>query len=172
VDKSAGAFLTGIPDAKGDFQIQNVYPGPYQILSGPSPPQYYLDSIRIGGRDALESGVEILPGAQPLTVVYKPGGGAVRGTVENCAAGTVRLLPRDKAMRRPGFLLFASCDSNDRYAIAAVRPGDYYAIAIAGDSPTRWYAAMWDDDGLVNNASTVTVRAGENSSADLRAIKQ
>jgi hypothetical protein len=31
---------------------------------------------------------------------------------------------------------------------------------------------MWNDDGLVNNASTVTVRAGENSSADLRAIKQ
>jgi hypothetical protein len=31
-DKPAGAFLTGIPDANGDFQIQNVYPGPYQIL--------------------------------------------------------------------------------------------------------------------------------------------
>jgi hypothetical protein len=30
---------------------------------------------------------------------------------------------------------------------------------------------MWDDDGLVNYAGTVTVRAGENSSADLRAIK-
>jgi hypothetical protein len=171
-DKPAGAFLTGIPDAKGDFQIQNVYPGAYQILPGPSPSQYYLDSIRIGGRDALESGVEILPGAQPLTVVYKLGGGTVRGTAENCAAGTVRLLPHDKAMRRQGFVLFAPCDSNDRYAIAAVRPGEYYALAIAGDSPTPWYATMWDDDGLVNNASTVTVRAGENSSADLRAIKQ
>jgi hypothetical protein len=171
-DKPAGTFLTGIPDAKGDFQIQNVYPGPYQILPGLSPPQYYLDSIRIGGRDALESGVEILPGAQPLTVAYKLGGGTVRGTVEKCAAGTVRLLPHDKAMWRQGFVLFAPCDSNDRYAITAVRPGEYYALAIAGDSPTPWYATMWDDDGLVNNASTVTVRAGENSSADLRAIKQ
>jgi hypothetical protein len=170
-DRPADAFLTGIPDAKGDFQIRSVYPGPYQILTGPSPPQYYLDSIRIGGHDALESGVEILPGAQPLTVAYKLGGGTVRGTVEKCAGGTVRLLPHDKAMRRQGFVLFAPCDSNDRYAIAAVRPGDYYALVIAGDSPIPWYATMLDDDGLVDNAGTVTVRAGENSSADLRAIK-
>jgi Carboxypeptidase regulatory-like domain len=170
-DRPAGAFLTGIPDAKGDFQIRNVYPGPYQILPGPAPAQYYVDSIRIGGHDALESGVEILPGAQPLTVAYKFGGGTVRGTVEKCAGGTVRLLPHDKAMWRQGFELFAPCDSNDRYAITAVRPGDYYALVIAGDSPIPWYATTWEDDGLVNNASTVTVRAGETSSADLRAIK-
>jgi len=31
--------------------------GPYQIFPGASPPQYYLDSIRIGGHDALASGV-------------------------------------------------------------------------------------------------------------------
>jgi uncharacterized GH25 family protein len=171
-DKPAGAFLDGVPDAQGDFQIQNVYPGSYQILPEPSPPQYYLDSIRIGGRDALESAVEILSGVQPLTVTYKLGGGTVRGTAENCAAGTVRLLPHDKAMWRPGFVLFAPCDSNDHYAIAPVRPGEYYLVAIAGDSPTPWYATVWDDDALVKTAGTVTVRAGENSSADLRAIKQ
>lgn len=136
-----------------------------------SPPRYYLDSIRIGGRDALESGVEILSGALPLTVAYKLGGGTVRGTVERCAGGTVRLLPHDKTMWRPGSVWFAPCDSNDRYQLAAVRPGEYYALAIAGDSPTPWYAAKWDDDGLLNNAATVTVREGENSSADLRAIK-
>jgi hypothetical protein len=31
---------------------------------------------------------------------------------------------------------------------------------------------MWDDDGLVNNANTVTVRKGENPLSDLRALKQ
>ena len=171
-DKPAGTFLTGVPDAKGDFQLQDVYPGRYQILPGLPPPQYYLDSIRIGGHDALESDVEILSGAQPLTVAYKLGGGTVRGTVENCASGTVRLLPHDKAMWRPGFVFFAPCDSNDRYAIAAVRPGEYYVLAIAGDSSTPWYATTWDNDALLNRSASVTVRAGENSSADLRAIKQ
>ena len=171
-DKPASAYLTGIPDGTGDFRIQNVYPGTYQIFAGLSPPQYYLDSIRIGGRDVLGSGVEILPGAQPLTVVYRLGGGTVSGTVEKCAGGTVRLLPHDKAMWRPGFVLFAPCDSNNHYAIAAVRPGEYYALVIAGDSPIPWYAANLDNDGLVNYAGTITVRAGENSSAGLRAIKQ
>jgi uncharacterized GH25 family protein len=160
------------PDAKGDFEVQNLYPGTYQIVPGPAPPQYYLDSIRIGDRDALESGVEMIPGAQPLTVAYKFGGGTVRGTVERCAGGTVRLLPQDKAMWRQGFAFFAACDSNDRYEIHAVRPGQYYALAIAGDSSTPWYGAMWEDDGLLRNASTITVRAGESSMADLRATRQ
>jgi uncharacterized GH25 family protein len=170
-DTPAGAFLNSIPDAQGDFQIQKIYAGLYQILPGPSPLQYYLDSIRIGGHDALESDVEILPGAQPLTVTYKFGGGTVRGTVEKCAGGTVRLLPHDKAMWRQGFVFLAPCDSTDRYAITAVRPGEYYALVIAGDTPIPWYATALDDDGLVRNASIVTIRDGENSWADLRAIK-
>jgi hypothetical protein len=171
-DKPAGAFQTGAPDADANFQIQNVYPGPYQILPGPAPPLYYLDAVRIGSYDALAQNIEIAPGAQPLTVTYKPGGGTVRGKAETCASGTVRLLPHDKVMRRPGFIFYAPCDSNDRYEITSVRPGEYYAIAIAGNSPTPWYATTWDDDGLLNAATTVTVRANENSSADLRAIKQ
>jgi hypothetical protein len=171
-DKPAGAFLTANPDAKGDFRLQDVYPGLYQILPGPAPLGYYLDSIRIGGQDALGAAVEVAPGVQALTVTYKPGGGTVRGKVENCAAGTVRLLPRDKTMRREGFVWFAACDANDRYEIAAVRPGEYYVIAIAGNTPVPWYATTWDDDGLLNTARAVTVRAEENSSADLRAVQQ
>jgi hypothetical protein len=170
-DKPAGAFLEATPDAAGNFQIQNVYAGAYLILPNAAPPQYYLDSIRIGGRDAIEPDVEIPSGAAQLAVVYKPGGGAVRGKVENCASGTVRLLPRDKSLRRQGFIFFAACDANDSYTITSVRPGDYYALAIAGDSPTPWYASTWDDDTLLVYAGLVTVRSGENTSADLHAIK-
>jgi len=168
----AASFLTAFPNANGELQIRNIYLGPYQILPGPVPPQYYLDSIQIGGRDALGSEVEITSASQPLTVTYNFGGGTVRGAVENCAAGTVRLIPRDVALRRPGFVLFAACDSNDRYQVTAVRPGEYCVLAIAGDSHTAWYANMSDDDALVTNAHTVTARDGENSSADLRAIRQ
>jgi hypothetical protein len=168
----AASFLTAHPNATGEFQLRNVYSGPYQMLPDPAPPQYYLDSIQIGGRDALGSEVEITPASQPLTVTYKSGGGSVRGAVENCAAGLVTLIPRDVALRRPGFILFAACDSNDRYQVSAVRPGEYYLFAIAGDSHTAWYANMTDDDALIRNAGTVTVRDDENSSADLRAISQ
>jgi hypothetical protein len=166
----ASAFLTGTPNSAGDFQIPNVYPISYQILPGPPPPRYHFGSIRIGDYDGLGS-VELVPGAQPLTVVYRFGGGTVRGKVENCAGGTVRLLPHDKALWREGFLYFAACDPNDRYEITAVRPGEYYAIATAGNSPIPWYATSWDDDSLLNQAASVTVRSNENSSADLHAIR-
>jgi hypothetical protein len=167
----AGPFVDTVAKATGEFQIPRVYPGTYQILPGPAPPQYYLDSIRLGGYDALGSAVEIASGAQSLTVVYKYGGGAVRGKAENCASGTVRLIPQDKTLWREGFLKFTPCDSNGRYEIASVRPGDYYVIAIAGDSPIPWYGTAWDDNNLVQNAVTVTVRVGESTGADLRAIR-
>jgi hypothetical protein len=72
-------------------------------------------------------------------------------------------------MRRPGFFYSAPCDANDRYEIGAVRPGEYYALAFAGGDPDPWYRSRWDD-ALLNQAARVTVRAGEASSADLRAI--
>jgi len=40
---------------------------------------------------------------------------------------------------------------------------------MAGNSPTPWYEAMWDD-GPLREASRVTVRAGETSSAEIRLI--
>lgn len=165
-------FLTATPDSRGDFHVANIYSAGYQILPGPAPPQYFLDSIRLGGSDALEADTALTPAVPPLVVTYRYGGGNVRGTVEKCAAGTVRLLPRDKALRRPGFVLFAPCDSNDRYELTSVRPGEYYAVAIAGDSSTSWYATTWDDDVLLPNATTVSVRDGQNSTADLRAVRR
>jgi len=165
----------GNPDAKGYFTVlQNLYPGPYQIFSlGEPPPQYYLDSIRLGDRDALASGVQILSGSEPLTITYKLNGGTVNGTVEKCASGEVALVPQDTALRRPGFARFVPCDSNGRYTISAVRPGEYYVLAIAGDGGAAGLSAIATatlDDGLLAQASSVTVRAGETSSADLRAI--
>ncbi len=168
-DTPGGGFRTGDPDAAGGFTIPNLYPGPYEVLPGPAPPGYYLDSIRLGDRDALASDVPILPWAPPLVVTYKSAGGSVRGTVEKCASGAVWLIPEDKTLRRSGFLWFVPCDSFDRYAVTAVRPGDYYVLAIAGDSPTPWYEAI-GDDGLLTEADKVTVRAGEASLVDLRAI--
>jgi hypothetical protein len=62
----------------------------------------------------------------------------------------------------------AKCDSNDRYEITAVRPGEYYALAFAGDGAFPWTVIL--DGSLFNQASRLTVVAGETTSADLRSI--
>jgi hypothetical protein len=51
--------------------------------------------------------------------------------------------------------------------VAAVRPGDYYALAFGepGGVPQL-------DDILIGNAGHVTVHANETVSADLRAIRR
>jgi len=107
--------------------------------------------------------------------VFKTNGGMVRGTVEQCASGGVVLVPQDPAMRWPDLIREARCDGAPsgpgRYEITAVRPGEYYALALSGDGSTPFWTPKWDE-ALLSQASRVTVRPGEASSADLRAIPQ
>jgi len=160
----AGAALAE-PDANGDF-VLDAYPGVYRI--GPlflqSPPPYYLDAIRIGGADLATQDVEISSDAG-ITVVYKTDGGSVRGKAENCASGGVILVPADPARRRPVFSRSVACDSSGNYEVDAVRPGDYYALAFAGNGPV-----LTLDEVLLNQAVKVSVRAGEATSADVPTI--
>ena len=160
----AGAIAN--PDAKGDFIVQDAYPGVYRLapLLQPPPPPYYLDEIDVGGQDLAKQEVEISSDAA-ITVMYKSDGGSVRGSAENCASGGVLLVPADPVLRRPGFSKSGPCDAAGHYEIRAVRPGDYYALAFAGNGPV-----LALDQALLNQAVKVTVRAGEASSADLRAI--
>jgi Carboxypeptidase regulatory-like domain len=154
------------PDAGGNFSFPNIYPGNYRIVPMPPPPPYYLDGVRVGETDLGGQEVE-LSSEVPVTVLYKTNGGTVRGTVEKCASGPVLLVPQETTRQRLGFLRAAQCDSNDRYGITGVRPGEYYALAFAGDGPLPEL-----NEGLLKQASKVTVRAGEASLADLSAISR
>jgi hypothetical protein len=167
------------PDGKGDFTVTNLYPGSYVIQPGflsPTTGPYYLDSIRLGERDALES-VQIESGALPITVTYKLNGGTVRGSVESCGAGEVLLIPQDPALRRNGFIHQTSCAQNGRFEIPAVRPGEYYGFALAVDAPAGVRRKLHGfhpelDQNLINQSVRITVRSNEATLADLRPIKQ
>jgi hypothetical protein len=161
----AGAALA-TPDAEGDFAVRDAYPGVYRFgpQLQPSPPPYYLDAIRLGDKDLSEQDVEISSDIA-VSVIYKADGGTLRGTAENCHAGGVLLIPANPALRRPGFSRSGACDAAGHYEVQAVRPGDYYALAFAGDGPV-----LTPDDALLNQAVKVTVRSGEATSADLRAV--
>jgi hypothetical protein len=172
-------FFEGAADGEAGFTIKNLYPGPYQILPSPPPAPYYLDSIRFGARDAAGSNVEILPGDLPLTVTYKLNGGTVRGAVEGCAAGQVVLIPQDPALHRDGFIRRTSCGQNGRFEITAVRPGEYYGLAVAAGNPagprlndfSAGPLAVEFDQNLINQSVRITVRSNEATLADLHLIK-
>jgi hypothetical protein len=161
-----GAVALAEPDVKGEMIVQDAYPGVYRL--GPLFPQprspYYLDAVRIGDMDLTMQEAEIAFDAV-ITVVYKTDGGSVHGKAENCASGGVVLVPSEPARRRPVFTRSGACDSNGNYEVDAVRPGDYYALAFAGNGPVPRL-----DDFLLNQAVKVSVRAGEASSADLGTI--
>jgi hypothetical protein len=154
------------PDANGDFIVQDIYPGVYRPgpLFQPPPAPYYMESIDVGGANLLMQDVEI-SSATTITVVYKTDSGTVSGKAENCASGGVLLVPRDPALRGRGFSRSGPCDSNSQYEVRGVRPGEYYALAFAGNGPI-----LPPDDALLSQAVKVTVRPGEATSADVRAV--
>ena len=150
-------FLDSAAEGKNGFAIQKVYPGQYMIVANEPPPGYYVESIRLGDREAVEADVPISSGFQTLTVIYKLGGGTVRG---DCGAGRVVLIPTDAMLRRPDFTRFAICGAGGTFEIPAVRPGEYYGLAMVGDS-------LAFDDGLLAQAAKVTVRANESTVLDI-----
>lgn len=131
------------PDEDGNFSLDQVYPGAYRMLTARPPQGYYLDAVRVGEAEPFTPEVERSPGAS-LTLVYKTNGGTVRGTVEKCAAGWVVLVPQDPARRWPDALREVGCDGqasgSDRYEITAVRPGQYYVLALSGNGAAPFLA--------------------------------
>jgi hypothetical protein len=170
-DPQGNTFQTSDTDGQGEFTIEDVFPGPYLIevfADSPTAP-YYLDSIRLGSREALDSDVPIVSDARPVTVTYKLGGGTVRGNIEACGAARVLLIPQDPARRRRNFILSTSCGKTGGFEFSGVRPGEYYGIAIKSGSPTPWSEFILDDE-LLKQAGRVSVRGNESTAAEIRVI--
>lgn len=162
-------ILASQGEKNGDFTIKNVYPGTYMIVTSYASAQYYVDSIKVGDRDAMGVDVPILSGALPIVVTYKTDGGKVRGTVEACGSGGVLLVAQESALRRSEFLPEGNCTPTGRFEIGSVRPGEYYAIAlhrIGMVGPDAF------DSDMMNQSTRITVRAHETTSVDLRLSKR
>jgi hypothetical protein len=156
--------LQAHPAEDGSFVLNNVYPGAYRVEDEERPPApYYLDAIRVGNTDVGNREIDLLA-PLPIELVYKTNGGIVRGQVNTTKPCGVWLVPQDEPHRGRSFLRSSSCNSEGRFQIDAVRPGDYYLVAFAGDD-IPWYRALADDT-LHKRATTVTARTGETVTAE------
>ncbi len=160
--------LSVFADADGKFSLGPLYPDTYE-LDGMAPSGYYLDSVRLGPTELSAPAVEFLSASLPLTLIFKTNGGRVRGTASDCDSGQVYLVPQDPARRWPLAILEARCDSQNRFEFDSARPGEYYVVAFTGYIPPPWRPTTFDGS-LLLQAAKVTLRAGETSDADLRAI--
>jgi hypothetical protein len=169
-ENGAGLPSVGEVENSGKFTVDGLYAGVYGItFPAFSAPGYYLDAIRIGDRDVLTREVEIVSEYTPISFRFKAGGGTVRGSVEDCGAATVLLLPQDRAMRRQGIVRQAQCSEGDHFEIAWVRPGDYYLFAFAPGSSA--VIPPYDlDQEYLNRAVKLTVAGGSASQVDLKVI--
>jgi hypothetical protein len=158
-----------VPDGKGGFTVENLYPGFYEIHLTMTPALYYLDSIRLGGVDVPPAGVQLLSSAQPLVLTYKRNGGTVRGTLEHCSDDMVFLVPQDPALRRFGFIQQTNCDKNGRFEIPDVRPGEYYGFVVAQGSRVA-VSPMSLDQNLINQSARLSVRSNEATDAEVRLV--
>src|ERR1035441_4448082 len=173
---SASIFLTGetAPGVRfmssarveGDtFRLPPIYPGTYTLLASEPEPPYYLASVRVSGQDGMAGPVYLGSENDNAEIVFRAGGGAVSGNVEDCQGGAVEVIPVQENLR--GMLpKLARCDALGHFTIQAVRPGDYYALAVAPIQDIPVALAT-----LLKQATKVTVREGETSRVDLKVVK-
>jgi hypothetical protein len=131
----------------------------------------YLSSIRLGEVESADGRVEFYGSGSPLNVVYRADGGTVRGTVEDCGAATVVLVPQDATFRRRPYIRNGKCKTNGGYEFTAIRPGEYYVLALNPSDPAFNFMSTDLNQGHLNAATRVTVRPNEATLADLHVTR-
>jgi hypothetical protein len=171
--RESGATMPGVGkiEESGKFTVDGMYPGVYGVTMSPAVPApgYYLDAIRVGDRDTLARQVEIVSESTPISLLFKAGGGTVQGSVEDCGAASVLLLPQDKSIRRQGIVRVERCVEGDRFEFPSVRPGDYYIFALTAGNSALVPPYDLDQDYL-NQAVKLTVASNSAAKADLKVI--
>jgi protocatechuate 3,4-dioxygenase beta subunit len=164
-------FSTGRPDEDGKFTAEGIYPGRYQVNPIQPGAQFYLASIRLGEQESLDNNVEFYSNGLPLNVTYRADGGTVRGAVEDCGIATVVLVPGDLTLRRRPYIRNSKCTAKGGYEFTAVRPGEYYVLALNPSDPAFNFMSTDVDQGSLNLATRVTVRPNEATLADIKVLR-
>ncbi len=187
--ESPGGCIVLAPDEGGpdstpscgatrEFTVTNVFRRSYwvQPLAFPTfrENDYYLESITLGDRDILGQAVQLKPNSPALHIVYKEGGGTLKGVVADCEKATVIALPQEAALRKNMHYRFtrrASCGDGGSFRIRNVRPGSYFVFALEDDLPQpNEFQEL--DQSLTTKAKIVTIREGEIETLDLRVISR
>jgi hypothetical protein len=150
-------------DAKpGQPQRVKGFAGRYFVGPGGETPGYYVAAAMLDNRDVLGQVVEI-SGPASLKMVYKTGGGSVRGTVDKGAGAMVVLMADETPASRIG--IGVQCDADGGFSIPDVPPGEYTAVAF---QEFNLVASPEFLNLLAASGKRIKVEAGAAAQVDLR----
>ena len=119
-----GTFtFTGVPPDKAIFYPYNLGPG------------VYLKSVRIGGQEFIDTGIDLASGGPQvqLEAVFGTNGGSLSGRVmlDNKPASnyTVTAHPEPPRPFQPWLIKTATTDAAGNFSIRTLPPGDYRVLA-------------------------------------------
>jgi len=154
----------------GRFQIANLPGGGYRVWCTGIPANFYLKTVRAGGRDWSGRMLDLTSGAPAqLEVLLDPMAATAAGTVflpgsdQPAQEVTVVLIPQDRERSDDPFAYpKAITEKSGKFAIGNIPPGDYKAIALEE-------AEEVDPDFLRPlEAKAVAVTLAENGQAGIK----
>lgn len=156
----------GVATHGSDSQFERVFAGRYKVSDDAPNPGYYLAAVLLGDRDVLGQEFELAPGSPAMRAVFRSRPGSAKGAVDGSDHATVVLLPRDESLRDLDAIAKVQCNSDGRFEIGSLTPGDYYAWAFERLDVEALRDASFVRT-LVTQAASVTVKRGETASVKL-----
>jgi len=141
-----------ITNSNGSFTLQQIGPGNYDISVEDLPPDMYIRSMTLAGRNVL-AGRATFMAFQQLQIVLAAAAAGVEGVVRRRgdAAGSTQvvLVPEPMLRRRTDRYITGYSDTEGKFQLNAVPPGRYTAYAFERIEPGAYYAFAYSTD--VNN---------------------
>ncbi len=159
----------------GVFTITNVVPNRYRLSLFSLPESAYLKSVRSGGQETLDSGLDLTGGADAgLEVIVSMNGGQIDGVVHNSRGEpplgiTVLLVPDSRRRYRQDLYQMTDTDQNGAFTFRGIAPGDYKLFALEEFDPMSFrdsgYIKTFEGKGTL-----VSVQERSRESAQLTPI--
>ena len=163
-----GRVPRGKVSADAVFTLEQVPAVPFAINVSGFPDNCYLKSVRYGGREVPDTGVDMSAGG-PLEITLSATAAAVDGVVMDkdnkpVAGAMVALIPKDGSP-----ITGRSADENGILSFKGLKPGEYKLIAWEDVEPGAWM----DPDFVKpfeSKAKSVKLDAGGHDAVQLKVI--